>query len=479
MFGNTGGQVLEFAFGIALARLLFPADFGMIATIQILTGLVSLVTTGGMAQSLVRSKQADTRDFNVVFSLQLVIGILVCLAIFVVAPSFARYFEEPLYVGLLSISALNFLLRPFAMTRSAWLTRQMKFKVAAFVNLTTTLITGVSSISMALAGMGVWSLVLGGLIATFTSNLLLYWLTPLRLRFQFDIPIIRKHSAFGFKMTVLDLLNHFGREALKVIMSKIAGPAFLGIYMKADSLSRMPNSFIHPATNQVVFRALSKVTDDLGQSKYILHRTIALLCVYTFPFLVGLIWLVEPLITVVYGEKWLPAADPARILAVAGFFFSIGRPCSALLHAHDRLNKELLVQSTVLVASIPACLIGLRWGLAGVAWSLVLIQISAVAGFYYLTYNTIPMRLNDLLVAIRPALILNAILVAALTVVHWLAGDLRSSAPIAYVVAMSGIGAAVYGGAFLFLPIRALDAEVGRWKSIATAVMNRLPLRRR
>jgi len=75
--GKVGGRVLEFGFGIVLARLLVPADFGMIATVSAMTGFVGLLTSGGMGQSIVRAKAADERDFDAVFTLQLGLGVLV------------------------------------------------------------------------------------------------------------------------------------------------------------------------------------------------------------------------------------------------------------------------------------------------------------------------------------------------------------------------------------------------------------------
>jgi teichuronic acid exporter len=71
MLGKVGNRFMEFAFGIALARLLVPADFGMIATISVFTGFVGMFTAGGMGQSLIRAKVADENDFTAVFTLQL------------------------------------------------------------------------------------------------------------------------------------------------------------------------------------------------------------------------------------------------------------------------------------------------------------------------------------------------------------------------------------------------------------------------
>ena len=479
MFGNTGSQVLQFLFGIALARLLVPADFGMIATIQILTGLVSLVSSGGMGQSLIRAKRAEARDFDIVFTIQLALGVLICGGIFVVAPWFARFFDNPLYVELLAISALNFLLRPFALIRSAWLNREMNFKGAAAANLTTSVVSGTASVSMALAGMGVWSLSLGGLIAALTINLMLYRLTPLRLKLRFDAQVARQHSAFGFNMTVIDLLSHIRTESISLILSKLAGPAFLGLFNKAESLARMPNRMITPATGQVVFRALSKVADDIDQSKYIMYRTITLLSVYAFPFLVGLIWVAEPLIAVLYGEKWLPAAEAARIMAIAGFFLTSLRPCTVLLEAQNRLHQEMLVLAVSVVAGIAACVIGLRWGLTGVAWGILFMHFLALVITYAFVLKAIPTRISDLVRALGPALMLNGFLCLALAALHWFIADFKATAPFTYLATMTTVGGVVYVTAFLLLPIRALETETARWRARTSGVLKKMDLPRK
>ncbi len=468
MFGNTGSQALQFLFGIALARLLVPADFGMIATIQILTGFVSLVSSGGMGQSLIRAKQADTRDFDGVFTIQLGLGILICAGIFLIAPWFARFFGNPLYADLLGISALNFLLRPFALIRSAWLNREMDFRKAAAANLATTAVSGASSVGMALAGLGVWSLSLGGLTAALTTNLMLYFLTPLRLRVRFDAQVARRHSGFGFRITMLDLIAHVHGQSVALILSKLAGPALLGLFNKGESLARMSNRMITPATGQVVFRALSKVADDFDQSRYLMYRTISLLSLYVFPFLVYLVWTAEPLIRLLYGERWLPAAEPARILAIGGFFLTSLRPCARLLEAQNRLRPEMLVETVVLVFGVSACYFGLRWGLAGVAWAVVCTNVLHALLMYWAVHRTIPTRVVELLRAVAPAFFLSGLLAIALAALDSQIAPMARNAPLLYLAAMGALGGLVYGLAFLFLPIPALQSEAARWRRIVS-----------
>ena len=116
LFERINGQVLQFVFGIALARLLLPTDFGVVVTIQIFTGLAFMISGGGMGQSLIQAKEVSEKDFQVVFTLQLLIGVAIYLLFFSIAPWFAVWFDNLLYRDLLRVSAISFLIRPFAKT---------------------------------------------------------------------------------------------------------------------------------------------------------------------------------------------------------------------------------------------------------------------------------------------------------------------------------------------------------------------------
>jgi O-antigen/teichoic acid export membrane protein len=464
LVGNTGRQILQFAFGIALARLLVPADFGMIATIQVFTGFVAMFATGGMGQSLIRAKEASTEDFSVVFTLQLALGVLIYALFFLSAPWIAHYFENPLYADLLRVSALIFILRPFTLIRISWLTREMEFKKNALVDLTASMLTGVSSVAMALVGMGVWSLALSGLLGALVGSILFLYVTPLRPRLHFRIETIRKHSGFGIKIVAVEFLEYMRDASINLILSKMGGPALLGLFNKAESLSRMPNRLITPPTGQTVFRAMSKVQSDLDQTKYMFYRTISLLMVYIIPFLVGLWWVAEPLIEVIYGPKWLPAAGPLEILVFAAVFRTVRAPCGVVLAAQNRLTQEMVAQSAGFLFAIAACLIGIKWGLEGVAWAFLASVVFSTTYLYILVYRTLRTRVADLLRAAAPAVILNIPLCAVLAVTHFLTVDLRSTMPVLYLGIMVASGSLVYASAFLFLPIPALRAEVARWR---------------
>ena len=464
IIGNTGSRILDFAFGVILARLLVPADFGMIVTVQVFTGFVSMLTSGGMGQALIRAKEVDDNDFHAVFTLQLVLGALIYLGFFLAAPWFAEFFENPLYGDLLQVSALSFLMRPFAYMHGSWLNREMDFKRRSLIGIISGVVTGISSVLMARAGMGVWSLTLSGLAGGLVRNILLARVTALRLRLNFDLAIMRRHGSYGSKIVANDILGHLKNEGLKLILSKIAGPAFLGLFNKADSLHRLPYWMLAQPVAQPVFRAMSKVQDDLDQTRYMFYRVITLLMAYILPFYVGLWWVAEPFIGVVYGAQWLPAAEPLRILALAGFFYIIGRPCGVVLMAQNRLFQEMIAQAAILVVTLGACLIGLKWGLEGVSWSVLGSQVFATTYLYILVYRTIPTRIMELVRAVAPGLKLNSLLFLVLALTDSLTGDLITTNPALYLLFMTIPGSLVYLAAFLLLPITALQSESARWR---------------
>ncbi len=462
--GNLGTRILDFAFGVALARLLVPADFGMIVTIQAFTGFVGMLTTGGMGQALIRAKDVSGRDFNTVFTMQLSIGVVVYLGFFVAAGPFARFFGDPLYADLLRVSALSYFLRPFDYMYSSWLNREMAFDVRTRINLVTRVITGISSVLMALAHWGVWSLVLSGLLAGSIKNVLLARSTPLRLRLRLDRELVRRHAGYGSRVVLVDLLGHFTREGIKVMFSKLAGPAFLGLFNKADSLHRLPYwSFGQPLA-QPLFRAMAQVQDDLSQTRYLYYRAVTLLMVYVVPFFVVLGWVAQAFIDFVYGPKWAAAGPPLAIMALAGPFYVVMRPCTAVTLAQNRLGIQAMIQIVVLAFTLGAGLVGLHWGLVGAAWGFVAAQVFAALVYYALVMHILPTTPRDLIEAVIPGLLLNGLLAAFLWTIDQVLPSALREAPLAYLLTMSFLGFGAYGLAFLFLPIPALASEAARWR---------------
>lgn len=466
--GNLGGQILQFLFGVVLARLLVPADFGLIVTVQILTGFVGLVSSGGLGQALVQAKEADQHDFNVVFSLQIIIGVGIFVGFWVSAPLIARTFGNPLYEELTRVSAISFLLRPLLNTRIIWLHRKMRFRERSLISLATAVVTGLSSIAMAKGGMGVWSLVLSGIVGSLISLALLDRVADRRPRIILNLATTRRFGAYGAKVSLNDLANYFNKQASNAIISRLAGPSAVGLFNKGESLAWLPFSTLSASVYDPVFRSMASVQGNPDQVKYLFYRMINLMVLYTLPFYIGLAWMAEPLILFVYGDKWLPSADPLRIVSSAGLLICVGHPCGAVLAAMNRLGREVWVQLSTGFVVAAACYFGLtRWGIVGAAWGVFAGLAYSTPIMYYLATRCFSSNWRDLVRALAPGLKLNAILLVSLFVLesmlpaHW-----RVAQPHLYMLLVAGGAGLAYAAAFLFLPPDSLAEEAQRWRKV-------------
>lgn len=463
--GNTGGQVLTFLFGIVLARLLAPEDFGVLLTIQVFTGLAGFVAGGGMGQALVRAKDATKQDYDIVFTLQLGIGCLIYAGFFFAAPWFATLYDTPLYTDLLRVSALTFIFRPLVNLPASMLYRQMRYKAQTVVGITSLLVSSTTSILMAWLGYGVWSLIWGGIIGAAYSAAVMLPLTRWRPGFSLDFRRGRDIARYGILVSANDIVCYLRNQVSIFILSRTLGPASVGLYNKGESLAKMPHSFITGSVYHVLFRSMAAEQDNLDKCRYLFFRSIALVAVYATPFYVGLLWLAEPLIRGVYGEKWVAAAGPLMILAFAWPFWLMDNLSGAVLAAQNWLDRELPVQIATLIITALGVIIALPYGIEGVAWAIVGAAALSSFAMHYLALKCLKANWRASLRALVPAALLSTLLAAALYGLehslppNWIAHDL------AQVAIMGAAGGLVYAGCLLLLPIPELATERLRWKS--------------
>ena len=465
MSGKILAQVLQFAFGIVLARLLMPEDFGMMVTMQIFTGVAGFFAGGGMGQAIIRAKHVENKHYDVVFTLQLIAGVLIYAFFFFISPWFADWFHTPLYRNLLRVSALTFLLRPLANINNAKLHRAMRFKETSIVQFICGLITGLFSIGMAFMGMGVWSLIYSGIIGSCLNVSLLFLAGRQRPNIGFNKQISLDLGLYGVKVTAGNIISYLNKQISNFMLSKFLGAAQVGLFNKANSLRFIPEDIIMGSAYQAIFRALSSLQDDKNKSLYIFYRSIGLLAVYSWPIYIGIWWVAEPLVLVLYGQKWGLAILPLQVLSLAGFIACIGYQCGGVIAAQNRLGKQLLIKIEQMILLIIGSYVGMNWGLCGVAWAIVVIRYCIDLQNFRLAAQCIDIKFMDLLISLKPAFILNAILFVELVIINALFNHF--SIPkngILYLFIMSGSGFALYSILFLYLPIKDLKIESDRWK---------------
>jgi O-antigen/teichoic acid export membrane protein len=322
------------------------------------------------------------------------------------------------------------------------------------------------SITMALLGWGVWSLIYSGVASGIVRGLLFLAVTHYIPRFAFDGEIARDLGSYGFKIAANNLIEYFRHRTPILLLSKMRGPSDVGLLTRATGFAEGPMRVIGSSPYVAIFRALASIHENRDRSKYVYYRTTTLVTVYTLPFYVGIWFLARPAILFLYGEKWVGAAEPLQILALSGLFRCIGNPAGAVVQARNRLNIEIMLNVITWVFLAVGCLFAMRWGLAGIAW--VIVATIALFGCSVASVAAAELggRLLDMIKALQPAFVLNSLLFLFLTILNALWLERYKDSPGLYIVVMALAGGTVYGGLFLLLPMASISSEVARWKKV-------------
>lgn len=462
--GRSVDRVLSFAFGIVLARLLAPEDFGILLTIQIYTGVAGLVSGGGMGQALVRARQATQDDYNIVFTLQLLIGCAIYAIFFATAPLFAQWYDTPLYTDLIRVSALNFVFRPLVNVPLNILLRQQRYAAKTIIALATLVVSSAVSIAMAWGGYGVWSLIWGGIAGAITQASLLGYQAHWRPGLSNDWQRGRGLAGYGFMVSANDLVDYLRQRVSTFMLSQHIGAAGVGLYNKGESLAQMPFLFFSGSAYQVLFRAMATEQDNLDRCRYLFLQGVRLVAVYGTPFYVGLYWLAEPLVRGVYGAKWVLAAQPLLVLLAAWPFMLIENMSGAVAAALNLLRSEVQIHTANLFVSALAIMIALPFGITGVAWAMVGATVFSCVFLYRLACAKLRMPWWRGLQALGPAALLNGALALALSAIEAALPSSLLGNDLLHVAVVGGAGAVVYALFLLVMPIPSLAGERRRWR---------------
>ncbi len=466
--GDLGIQAVGLVFGVILARLLAPADFGLMVTVQVLTGALGFLAANGTSDALVRARSVGPRDVQTLFVIQLASCLLIFTALNLIAPAFADWFRDPRLEWLLRISACGFLLRPFMAVPTALLHRAVRFREFSLLMFAGALTAALMSTLLALCGLGAASLALGGLAGALVRTVLTArragWVPAL----GFDRAAARRLGTYGLKLSVNDIIQYARVQTANALISRRLGAGPVGLYNKADSLAEMPYEVLSGAAYQTLFRALAAERDDRAHCAALYLRTLTLVSFYAVPLYVGLLWVAEPLVVLVYGEPWAPAALPLQVLVLAGPLRIVANLARAVAASHDRLGLEIRIQLETWALLLGGALVGLHWGLSGVAVAVLPSFVHYAVRMAGLANGALGTDWRDLGRALWPILRLNGIMALALAAADLgLKGAGLADTRLVYLAAMIGAGALVYGGIMLWRPSALLAEESRRWRGLA------------
>lgn len=351
---EVGTQALNIIRSIALARLLTPEVFGLMGLAMIVVRMIETFTRPGIAQALIARQKEFEEASATAFTLLVTRGVLLSLVLAAVAPWAAQFYDADELEPVLQTLSLVFIISGLSNINLIARQRELDFRRLTYLSQVTTLVGTIVTVAMAWWFRSVWALVVGQIVQAGMTAWLSYYFVGGRLRFAFDAGIARELMTYGKFIAGSSIVLYIAVELDSAVIGKLLGTEQLGFYTLAATISMLATLNLSKIASGIMMPAYSKLQSDMPALRNAYLRALSLVMFLVLPASAGVIVLAEPLLYVVYGEKWLGATVPLQVLAFFGvsrallsfdgyLFEGIGKPKIAFRLGLFRLTAVVLL----------------------------------------------------------------------------------------------------------------------------------------
>lgn len=369
---------VQFIFGILLARILSPEDYGLIAMPLVFLAIAQCFIDSGFSTALIRKPDINEKDYSTAFYFNIGVGVVCYTILFFTSPLIAAFYNQPILSDLLKFTALATLFNPLCAVQQAILTRKMDFRAQAIISLIGALISGVIGLVMAYGGYGVWSLVFQQ-VGGYVIRTILFWaIVKWRPVKQWSTESFKYLWGFGSKVLVQGIISTIYENLYPIVIGKYYSANDLGNYTRARQFSKIPSSDITGVLFRVVLPVFSSIQDENERLTSVFSRMIKLSAFCIFPIMLGLSAVADPLVRLLLTDRWEGCIILLQVMCFTLMWYPIHAINLTILTAKGRSDLTLkleiikkIIGVTVLVltvrhgivlmviAGIPATLLGL------------------------------------------------------------------------------------------------------------------------
>ena len=317
---NSGiQQLVGLAFGIVLGRLLSPSDYGMMAMISIFSLVATALQDSGFRTALTNIEHPKHEDYNSVFWFNIIMASSLYAILFLAAPLIGEYYHTPRVVPLCRYAFLSIVIASFGTAQSAYLFKHLRAKQQAEAGALAVILSSLTGVGMAFAGMAYWSLATQGLVYVGINTLLQWHFSPWRPSIHgITFAPVRRMFRFSCKILATTIMTHVNNNVLNILLGHYFTPRDTGNYNQAYQWNTKCYSLVQSMVAQVAQPVLVSLNGEEGRQKDVFRKMMRFTAFITFPLLFGFGLVAKEFIVIAIGEKWLASAQLIQILCVSG-----------------------------------------------------------------------------------------------------------------------------------------------------------------
>jgi len=401
-----GTQVLQMAI---LARLLPPADFGLMAIVGAVLAFAAIFADMGVGSAIIHRREVSHTQLSSLYWLNIGASVVLMLILAGLAPFLATFYADGRLTPVLALASCIFLINASYQQLRFRAEKELLFSKLAWVEMSAAVLGLFIAFVSAKLGLGVYSLVAGTLGTASVASLLSWVLLAdgWRPSWVLDMQAIQPFLRFGYFMIGNALASTVNSMADIFLGGRLLSASALGLYSLPRNFALQVAMLINPVITRIGFPVMAKVQDDPNQLKAIYLQTIRISATLNFPIYAFMIVFSPELVSLLFGSKWSASADAMRLLAAWGLVRSTANPVGALLMAVGKADVEfywnlgltLLVPGTLFIGSL--------YGVNGLAAALLLTQIILfIPGWYFLVRPYCHATLREYSLQMLPSLLI-------------------------------------------------------------------------
>lgn len=370
-------QAINLIIQILLARKLFPEDFAAVAIITVFINVANIFVQSGFGTALIQKAEIDEVDTSSIFFFSITASFVLYVVLFFISPYVAQFYNLYILKYLLRAEGIILVFAAFNTVQQAIMARNLEFKKNFRASLTGCIAAGITGVSLAYAGAGIWALALSAIVNNFMLTVVLWFSVKWRPKLVFSMKRVKALYSFSWKLVCSSLVSVVYTNVRTLIIGKAFKADVLGYYNRGDMLGSSLMNGLTGAISAVMLPVLSTKQDKVEELKKMLRRTMSLNCFVIFPVMFGLVAVAKPLILLLFTDKWLGAVPFMRLVCIAYAFYPMH---SANLQAINALGRsDVGLKLEIIKRVLGLCLIGLSFpfGVYAIVGSEILFSLLA------------------------------------------------------------------------------------------------------
>ncbi len=347
-------QPVQFLYGIVLARLITPEEFGILGLTSIFFAIAGQLQNCGFGSALIRKQDRTEEDCSTVFWYNVGASFVLSAALFVAAPWFADFFNQPPLVNITRVSAVMMFLGSTSGVHWALYSARRDFKTPAIVGMITTLVGIPVCLTLAFCGFSYWSMVIQGVVTGLLSLIIIWIISPWKPKFIWSSRSFKEFFGFGSKLVLSGLNDILYLQSRQLIIGKFYSPAQLGNFNKGMQLSEMPRILTDGVIGGVIFPILSTIQNDEKRLVAVYRKYIRLNNLVCQFVMLTMVFNAHALVTVLYGDAWSEASVYACILCIGAATNSLSSINANLYMVKGRTDIVLKINVLLRIFGIMA-----------------------------------------------------------------------------------------------------------------------------